>query len=189
MIKTVKFKSIISTLLCASMLLGMQPLSASNHDQKQQQSYSEWTKNGIEKGARFVWDHKVEISVCVAILVVLYFGFRNSGGDAQSSDKLDKLSQDLKIDIDPEANKVLNVLHELARVKETDPSKQTKFPYPFAHACKAIQRNNKTYSYESIVAFIHFGGNLFQLSTKEKQELSIKFKELYANYQPKDSNN
>ncbi len=75
MIKTVTFKSIISTLLCASMLLGMQPLSASNHDQKQHQSYYEWTKNGLKRGAQWTWNHKVEIACAAVVLgVAAYFG-------------------------------------------------------------------------------------------------------------------
>ena len=87
MIKTVKFKSIISILLCTSMLSSMQPLSASNHDQNKQQSYYEWTKNGIKKGAQWSWNYKVEIvSAAVVLGVAAYFGSQymksqNTGAD------------------------------------------------------------------------------------------------------------
>jgi len=56
------------------MLSSMQPLSASDHDQKQQ-TYYEWTKNGIKKGAQWSWNHKVEIACAAVVLgVALYFG-------------------------------------------------------------------------------------------------------------------
>ncbi len=84
-----KFRSIISIILCASMLSFMQPISASNQDQKQHQSYYEWTKNGIKKGAQWTWNHKVEIACAAVVIgVALYFGSQyvnNQGTGADST--------------------------------------------------------------------------------------------------------
>ncbi len=172
MLKTVTFKSIISILLCASMLSSMQPLSASNQ-QNTQQSYYKWTKNGIKKGARFVWDHKVEIACAAVVLTTLYFGFRNSGGDAQPGDKKSNQESNPE-ELNPKekkASKVWNAVHKLSWVEDKDPSNSTKPIYPFATKCKAILRNNNdTSNYEETEEFIHFGKSFSHKAIEERSD-------------------
>ena len=110
------------------MLLSTQPLSASNHDQKEQQSYCTLATNGLKKGAQWTWDHKVEVACAAVILgAALYFGSQymktQNTGNAQAvrfnSDPLETLTyRHLK------AQTQLNVID--ATIKKFNPNELNK---------------------------------------------------------------